>query len=281
MAPGPGSRLVASARLRTVVTFPMARARVARESTTESACSDPTVQQHTCATCHVPVDRISPRCGKYSRSNTRADRAIGVAEGEIRGWFCVEMPRSDSVGAPIKNSRRSRPVSRSNERLIPAVPSANTHDFPGAALDLGNLNKRIDGNSAFIAPLKVLRAERLLRHGGRDALQHCTRAADSMAAWGPRRIHGGNTRARTPPRRPDALVVGSGPSSRGTAWNRFTLPRVSRAHERPPDPMARCRQQPRMRSSLRSPIARRKQGLRCNIELDGAGQGRRVPESGQ
>lgn len=54
----------------------------------------PVVQQSVCASCHGPTDRISPAVRAVLADRYPADRATGFADGEIRGWFWVEMPKS-------------------------------------------------------------------------------------------------------------------------------------------------------------------------------------------
>jgi len=47
-----------------------------------------------CAWCHGPTDQISPAVRQVLADRYPADRAVGFTEGEIRGWFWVEMPKS-------------------------------------------------------------------------------------------------------------------------------------------------------------------------------------------
>ena len=53
----------------------------------------PIVERAVCASCHGPVDKISPQVLRVLADRYPADRAIGFREGEIRGWFWVEMPK--------------------------------------------------------------------------------------------------------------------------------------------------------------------------------------------
>jgi hypothetical protein len=53
----------------------------------------PMVHQHTCASCHGPVERIDPAVRRVLGERYPADRATGFADGEIRGWIWVEMPK--------------------------------------------------------------------------------------------------------------------------------------------------------------------------------------------
>jgi hypothetical protein len=53
----------------------------------------PIAQRPLCVTCHGPADRISPVIQDAIRDRYPTDRATGFAEGEIRGWFWVEMPK--------------------------------------------------------------------------------------------------------------------------------------------------------------------------------------------
>jgi hypothetical protein len=54
----------------------------------------PMVQQHVCASCHGPASKLSPAVRRSLAERYPADRATGFAEGEIRGWFWVEMPKA-------------------------------------------------------------------------------------------------------------------------------------------------------------------------------------------
>jgi len=53
----------------------------------------PMVEQETCASCHGPVERLTPAVRRLIAEGYPHDRAVGFAEGEIRGWFWVEMPK--------------------------------------------------------------------------------------------------------------------------------------------------------------------------------------------
>ena len=53
----------------------------------------PIVERPMCAGCHGPVNRISPQVKSVLADRYPADRATGFADGEIRGWFWVEMPK--------------------------------------------------------------------------------------------------------------------------------------------------------------------------------------------
>jgi uncharacterized protein DUF3365 len=53
----------------------------------------PIAERPICANCHGPVDRISPKVRQLLMERYPVDRAVGFSEGEIRGWFWVEMPK--------------------------------------------------------------------------------------------------------------------------------------------------------------------------------------------
>jgi hypothetical protein len=53
----------------------------------------PIVERPMCAGCHGPTDRMSPGVKAVIADRYPADRATGFKEGEIRGWFWVEMPK--------------------------------------------------------------------------------------------------------------------------------------------------------------------------------------------
>lgn len=53
----------------------------------------PIAQQHLCASCHGPVERIGPAVRGAVAKRYPADRALGFSEGEIRGWYWVEISK--------------------------------------------------------------------------------------------------------------------------------------------------------------------------------------------
>ena len=55
----------------------------------------PMAQQEICASCHGPANRISPSVRKLLAERYPSDRAIGFANGEIRGWFWVELSKPE------------------------------------------------------------------------------------------------------------------------------------------------------------------------------------------
>jgi hypothetical protein len=53
----------------------------------------PIAERPMCASCHGPVSRLSPAVRDELTDRYPHDRATGFTEGEIRGWFWVEMPK--------------------------------------------------------------------------------------------------------------------------------------------------------------------------------------------
>jgi hypothetical protein len=53
----------------------------------------PIAQTKSCLSCHGPVDGLSPTVRQLIAERYPNDRATGFSEGEIRGWFWVEMPK--------------------------------------------------------------------------------------------------------------------------------------------------------------------------------------------
>lgn len=53
----------------------------------------PIVEQPMCSGCHGTPDRLAPGVALILKQRYPADRAIGFRDGEIRGWFWVEMPK--------------------------------------------------------------------------------------------------------------------------------------------------------------------------------------------
>jgi hypothetical protein len=54
----------------------------------------PMVQRPMCASCHGPVEKIPPAVAAALKQRYPDDRAIGFVNGEIRGWFWVEIPKT-------------------------------------------------------------------------------------------------------------------------------------------------------------------------------------------
>ena len=54
----------------------------------------PIGQRRICANCHGPAEDLSPAIRREIAERYPADRATGFREGEIRGWFWVEMPKT-------------------------------------------------------------------------------------------------------------------------------------------------------------------------------------------
>ena len=53
----------------------------------------PIAQRPICASCHGPADTLAPAVRAELRDRYPRDRAVGFTEGEIRGWFWVEVPK--------------------------------------------------------------------------------------------------------------------------------------------------------------------------------------------
>jgi hypothetical protein len=53
----------------------------------------PMVTRPMCASCHGPDDKLAPGIKAVLKDLYPADHATGFAEGQIRGWFWVEMPK--------------------------------------------------------------------------------------------------------------------------------------------------------------------------------------------
>jgi hypothetical protein len=53
----------------------------------------PIVHRSQCAGCHGPAERLLPAVKAVLVDLYPTDRAIGFREGEIRGWFWVEVPK--------------------------------------------------------------------------------------------------------------------------------------------------------------------------------------------
>jgi hypothetical protein len=53
----------------------------------------PIAERPMCASCHGPAAKMAPAVSAALEARYPADRAVGFAEGEIRGWFWVEVPK--------------------------------------------------------------------------------------------------------------------------------------------------------------------------------------------
>jgi hypothetical protein len=54
----------------------------------------PIAHREMCASCHGPADRLDPAVRTVLADRYPADKATGFREGEIRGWFWVEVKKN-------------------------------------------------------------------------------------------------------------------------------------------------------------------------------------------
>jgi hypothetical protein len=54
----------------------------------------PMVQTPMCVSCHGPAEKIDPAVRRAVPVRFPTDRAIGFRDGEIRGWYWVEIPKT-------------------------------------------------------------------------------------------------------------------------------------------------------------------------------------------
>ncbi|MCH5373501.1 MAG: DUF3365 domain-containing protein [Planctomycetes bacterium] len=62
----------------------------------------------TCLLCHGPADQIAPEVKAALASDYPDDQATGFQEGDLRGWFWVEVP----AGARLPDSSEEDPIER-------------------------------------------------------------------------------------------------------------------------------------------------------------------------
>lgn len=53
----------------------------------------PIAQRRVCAACHGPIEGLDVRVRAELQARYPADRAVGFKDGELRGWFWVEVPK--------------------------------------------------------------------------------------------------------------------------------------------------------------------------------------------
>jgi hypothetical protein len=53
----------------------------------------PILHQRMCDSCHGPADRVDPAVQAMLAVRYPGDRATGFVEGQLRGWFWVEVPK--------------------------------------------------------------------------------------------------------------------------------------------------------------------------------------------
>ena len=53
----------------------------------------PILHQRMCDSCHGPADRFDPAVQAMLAARYPGDRATGFVEGQLRGWFWVEVPK--------------------------------------------------------------------------------------------------------------------------------------------------------------------------------------------
>lgn len=66
----------------------------------------PIAQAPVCASCHGRDDKLDPKVRAQLTDRYPADRATGFTEGEIRGWFWVEVPKG-AGGEEINEGKKS------------------------------------------------------------------------------------------------------------------------------------------------------------------------------
>jgi hypothetical protein len=54
----------------------------------------PIAHRPMCASCHGPTDRLSPAVRETLSDRYPSDRATGYKEGDLRGWYWVEIPKT-------------------------------------------------------------------------------------------------------------------------------------------------------------------------------------------
>jgi hypothetical protein len=54
----------------------------------------PIAERPMCASCHGPLEKLSPAVRATLADRYPADRAFGFKDGELRGWFWVEVPKT-------------------------------------------------------------------------------------------------------------------------------------------------------------------------------------------
>ena len=54
----------------------------------------PIAERPMCAACHGAADKLEPAVRAELRDRYPRDQAVGFTDGEIRGWFWVEMPKT-------------------------------------------------------------------------------------------------------------------------------------------------------------------------------------------
>lgn len=60
----------------------------------------PIAERPLCASCHGPAEKISPPVRAALAERYPDDRATGFKDGEIRGWFWVEVPKNHGTPRP-------------------------------------------------------------------------------------------------------------------------------------------------------------------------------------
>ena len=69
----------------------------------------PIAEQPMCASCHGPADKVSPAVREALGGRYPGDRATGFSEGEIRGWFWVEVPKTAEMRLTDRTHLGTRP----------------------------------------------------------------------------------------------------------------------------------------------------------------------------
>lgn len=130
----------------------------------------PITHRAMCASCHGPQEKFDPRVRAELKDRYPVDRAIGFREGDLRGWFWVEVPKKAGVEAPQNGSIEN---GKGQDAEVLA-------DFERRVQAYIDLHRRLEGP---LPPLKVSSNPFEIQQA-RDALGEAIRRARAGAKQG-------------------------------------------------------------------------------------------------
>lgn len=130
----------------------------------------PITHRAMCASCHGPEEKFDPRVRAELKDRYPVDRATGFKEGDLRGWFWVEVPKKAGVDTP-RNGGMANGTDQDAEVLA---------DFDRRIQAYIGLHRRLEGP---LPPLKVSSNPFEIQQA-RDALGEAIRRARADAKQG-------------------------------------------------------------------------------------------------
>lgn len=132
----------------------------------------PIAHRAMCAACHGPEEKFKPQVRAELKDRYPVDRGKGFKDGELRGWFWVEIPKKGGVSSPESELEQDGDSDRQDADALA--------DFDRRVRAYVDLHRRLEGPlppmSVSADPVEIQRA--------RDALGDAIRGARASAKQG-------------------------------------------------------------------------------------------------